>query len=124
MDENDIKGFNFGSLKVQERTVRTGFWSKIRHAAGKIDFAREAVAAWYCATDPQTPVRVKAILIGALAYFVMPADVIPDFILGLGFTDDAAVFWAAWQAVSGHIQDRHRDRAARALEHESPEDIG
>ncbi len=123
MDEDDIKGFDLGGLKEQERTVRTGFWSKIRHAVGRIDFAREAVAAWYCASDPATPVRVKAILIGALAYFILPADIIPDIIPGLGFTDDAAVFWAAWKAVSGQIQDRHRDRAARALEHQPPEDI-
>ena len=59
---------------------------------------------------------MKAILIGALAYFILPTDVIPDMLLGLGFTDDAAVFWAAWKAVSGHIKADHRALAAAALD--------
>lgn len=119
-----MDGFDLGSLQDQERSVRQDFWTKLRRAVGRIDFAREAVAAWYCATDPATPLRVKAILIGALAYFIMPADIIPDVIVGLGYTDDAAVFWAAWRAVSGQIQDRHRQRAAEALEQQPPQDTG
>jgi len=115
MDRDDIRGFDLGGPTAREETVRTEFWSKLRRVLGRIDFAREAVAAWYCVTDPATPVRVKAILIGALAYFILPVDVIPDIILGLGFIDDAAIFWAAWNAVGGHIQDRHRARAAAAL---------
>lgn len=124
MDKDDTNGFDLGSLEEQEKSVRSDFWSKFRRAVGRIDFAREAVAAWYCATDPKTPLQVKAILIGALAYFIVPADVIPDVIAGLGFTDDAAVFWAAWKAVGSHIQDSHRSRAAEALEQFPPEDTG
>lgn len=115
MSDDAPNGFDLGDLKAKEKMVRDGFWAKIRGTIGRIDFAREAVAAWYCATDPATPKRVKAILIGALAYFILPTDVIPDMILGLGYTDDAAVFWAAWKAVSRHIEDRHRNRAAAAL---------
>ena len=76
--------------------VRDGLWTKLRCTAGSIDFAREAAAAWHCTLDPKTPARVKAILIGALAYFILPTDVIADVLLGLGFADDTAVFWAAW----------------------------
>jgi uncharacterized membrane protein YkvA (DUF1232 family) len=122
MTDDAPEGFDLKDLDAQEKLVRDGFWAKLRRAMGRIDFAREAVAAWYCATDPQTPLRVKAILIGALAYFIMPADVIPDVIVGLGFTDDAAVFWAAWKAVSNHIEDKHRERAAAALEGTKAED--
>ena len=116
MNDETPNGFDLGDLEAKERMVRGGFWDKLRRTVGRIDFAREAVAAWYCATDPATPTRVKAILVGALAYFILPTDVIPDVIVGLGFTDDAAVFWAAWKAVSGHITDRHRARAAAALD--------
>src|SRR3546814_3525110 len=55
------------------------------------DLAEEAAAAWYCARDPETSMRVKATLLAALAYFVMPADFIPDFVAVFGFTDDATV---------------------------------
>ncbi len=119
MDKDQIHGFDLGGGPAREATVRTAFWTKLRQVVGRIDFAKEAVAAWYCVTDPATPKRVKAILIGALAYFILPIDVIPDFILGLGFTDDAAIFWAAWKAVGAHIQDRHRARAAATLANET-----
>ncbi len=68
----------------------------------------DAVAAYYCATDRNTPAYVKAVLMGAIAYFVTPADVIPDFIVGLGFTDDAAVLMAALSAIRGHLKPEHR----------------
>jgi uncharacterized membrane protein YkvA (DUF1232 family) len=74
---------------------------------------REFVAAWRCFRDPATPFRVKAAVVGALAYFIMPIDVIPDIFLLLGYTDDAAALWLAWRALRGHITDKHRDRSAQ-----------
>jgi len=121
MSDNPPPGFDLGDYETQEKMVREGLWTKLRRAIGSIDFAREAVAAWYCARDPATPARVKAILIGALAYFILPTDVIPDVLIGLGFTDDAAVFWAAWQAVSSHITEDHRQQADIALERQDIE---
>ena len=81
--------------------MRSKFWATFRKAARYIPFAEDLVAAYYCAFDPATPIRVRAILIGALAYFVLPLDVIPDFIAGLGFTDDVTVLAR---------RDRHRQR--------------
>ena len=95
--------------------VERGFWGKLRRVAGRIPFAEEAAAAYYCARDSATPTQVKAVLMAALAYFVIPTDMIPDFITGLGFGDDATVFLFAWQAVSKHITETHRDKARRAL---------
>ena len=121
MTDKPPPGFDLGDYETQEKMVRDGLWAKLRRAVGSIDFAREAVAAWYCARDPATPARVKAILVGALAYFILPTDVIPDVLLGLGFTDDAAVFWAAWKAVSGHITDDHRSQADAAFDRQDIE---
>ena len=59
------------------------------------------------------------VLFGALAYFIMPFDAIPDFLLGLGFTDDAAVMLAAYTAARLHITEDHRARA-RAWLNRSP----
>lgn len=99
----------------REKTVREGFWPKIARVARKVPFARDAVAAWYCATDPETPSRVKAILFAALAYFVMPADIVPDIFVLIGFSDDMAVLAAAFAMIRGHIRDRHYEAADRAL---------
>lgn len=104
-----------------ESRVRHGFWLKLRRVAGKIPFAEDAAAAYFCTVDPATPRRVRAVLIGALAYFVVPADLVPDFIAGLGFTDDATVMMAAITAVAPHIRRRHRQRARAALERRAGE---
>ena len=100
----------------QRGRVERGFWTKVRRTLGRVPFVEEAVAAYFCATDRDTPLQVKAILMGALAYFVVPTDMIPDFIAAFGFTDDAAVFYAALRMVAPHIQDRHRDRARETLD--------
>ena len=99
----------------QEEKVRTGFWKKMARVAGHIPFAEEAAAAWFCTCDPATPMRVKATLIAALAYFVLPTDIVPDFIVGLGFTDDASVLMAAIGLVSTHITPAHHKAARDAL---------
>ena len=99
-----------------EQTVKQGFWRKLRRTIGRIPFTEDAAAAYFCATDPKTPRYVGAILIAALAYFVVPADVIPDVIVGLGFSDDASVLLAAITAVGGHLKPVHRRRARDFLE--------
>jgi uncharacterized membrane protein YkvA (DUF1232 family) len=98
-----------------ERIVRDGFWKKLLKLAGNVPFADDAAAAYFCATDPATPGKVKGILLAALAYFVMPFDVIPDFVAGLGFTDDAAVLAMAIGLVAKHITPAHRAKARTAL---------
>jgi uncharacterized membrane protein YkvA (DUF1232 family) len=102
-------------LVRNERIVKAGFWRKVRATLGKVPFIEDAVAAYYCATDRGTPAYVRAVLFGALAYFVMPADLIPDFIAGLGFTDDATVLMAAFSAVRSHLKPNHRSRARQYL---------
>jgi uncharacterized membrane protein YkvA (DUF1232 family) len=95
--------------------VKRGFWRKIRAVARHIPFAEDALAAYYCAFDPRTPTRVRGVLLAALAYFVVPADLLPDFVPALGFTDDAAVIAATLQLVTAHIEPQHRDAAQKAL---------
>lgn len=97
--------------KEDEEIVDAGFIDKVRKTLGRVPFSSEAVASYFCASDPDTPRSVKITIMAALAYFVVPTDMVPDFIAGLGFTDDAAVFWAAWRSIQGHIKDNHREQA-------------
>ena len=99
-----------------EARVREGFWPKLRRNIGRLPFAEDLVAAYYAMLDPVTPASAKAILAGALAYFVIPTDLIPDMLIGTGFLDDATVLGFALQTVAKSIRPRHRDRAARGLE--------
>jgi len=105
-------------LARDRRTVEEGFWKKIRRTLGRIPFSEEAAAAYYCAVDTETPGYVRAVLLAALAYFVVPTDVIPDFIAGLGFTDDASVMLTAITAIGGHLKPRHHEQARAFLERE------
>jgi uncharacterized membrane protein YkvA (DUF1232 family) len=92
------------------------FWKKLKRVIARVPFAEDLVAAYYCASDPSTPGYVRAVLLGAVAYFVLPLDMVPDILAGLGFTDDASVLAAAVAAVGRHLQTEHRELARRALE--------
>ena len=99
-----------------EDDVRDGFWRTAKRAAAKVPFMDELVASYYAALDTRTPWKVRATLLGALGYFVLPADMIPDFLAVVGFTDDIAVLTAAIASVRPHIKDGHRKAARDALE--------
>ena len=102
-------------VRVNETRVTRGFWPKIRTTAARIPFADQALAAWYAARDPQTPLPAKGMIFAGLAYFVMPIDAIPDIFAGIGYTDDAAVIAALLATLGSHVKPRHREQADKAL---------
>ena len=103
------------TFERDRQTVRSNFWTKLKRVAVNLPFTEDLLAAYYCAFDHNTPLQVKATLVAAIAYFVLPVDAIPDLIPGLGFTDDAAVLATAIKLVADHIQPLHRDAARNAL---------
>jgi uncharacterized membrane protein YkvA (DUF1232 family) len=108
-------GAAFWQSGNEESTVRRGFWRKLRRVGASIPFAQDLLAAYYCAFDRETPLHVKATLVGALAYFILPIDAIPDVLPVIGFTDDAAVLTAAIKLVASHITPAHHDAARDRL---------
>ncbi|GAB5457069.1 MAG: YkvA family protein [Henriciella sp.] len=100
----------------QSRRTRRRLLPKLLAVAGRIPFADDLAAAYYCALDADTPRKVKFVLFAALGYFVLPVDTIPDVIAGLGFTDDATVLATALGVVGMHIKDHHREAARRLLQ--------
>lgn len=95
--------------------VRRAFPGKARKVAASLPFAEDLIAAYYCAFDRATPAQVKAALLGALAYFVLPFDVMPDLMPALGFADDAAILATALRMVASHVNEGHRKAARRVL---------
>ncbi len=100
----------------REERVRAKLWRTAKRAARQVPFMDEVIAGYFCALDPHTPMKVRGVLLAALAYFVLPLDSIPDFLFGFGFTDDVAVLTAALAAIRSHITPAHRDAARAALE--------
>jgi uncharacterized membrane protein YkvA (DUF1232 family) len=98
-----------------ESTVRENFWKKLRQFAAKLPIAEDLLTAYYCAFDRNTPNHVRTALLAALAYFVLPIDLMPDLLPIVGFTDDAAVLAGAIRVVWVHIQPAHREAAREAL---------
>jgi uncharacterized membrane protein YkvA (DUF1232 family) len=102
-------------LTRDEAVVKEKFLPKLARVIGQVPFAEDLLAAYYCAFDRATPVKAKGVLVGALAYFVMPIDLLPDLMLGMGFTDDLAVLLAAFKVVTTHVTEAHRQRARETL---------
>lgn len=110
------------TVRVNEERVARGFLPKIRKVAAKIPFAADALSVWWCARDPATPMAAKGLMMAALAYFVLPTDVIPDILPALGMTDDAAVIAAVIAIVGRNLKASHREAAKAFLAKLSADD--
>jgi uncharacterized membrane protein YkvA (DUF1232 family) len=109
-------GFEPADRLAQDRgSVRRRFWIKLKQVVAKLPFAEDLLAAYYCAFDRETPRHVQVALLGAIAYFILPFDFVPDMLPVLGFTDDAAVLATAIRMVATHITSEHRVAARAAL---------
>jgi len=116
MDGFTAEDFEPARKLAQDREgLRKRFKAKFKRIAARLPFAEDLLAAYYCAFDRETPRHVQLSLLGALAYFVLPLDFMPDLLPVLGFTDDAAVIAAAIAAVAGSITIEHRERAKKAM---------
>jgi len=102
-------------IAADEAGLRRTFWRKLLREAASIPFLEEVLTAYYCAFDRKTPLYVKVVLIGAMIYFVVPDDVIPDSLSLIGLADDAAVLTLAFKAVSSHIKPEHRQASKQML---------
>jgi len=105
-----------GETQANKARVRAGFWPKIRAAVHSIPFAEDAVTAYYCAFDRETPLYARATLWAALAYFILPLDAVPDYLPIVGFADDATALATAMRLIASHMKPEHREAAKRALD--------
>ncbi|WP_374377791.1 YkvA family protein [Pseudomonas fluvialis] len=95
-----------------------GFWNKVvkyAKAAGQ-EVIEKALWLYYAAQNPKTPTWAKATIYGALGYFILPVDAIPDVLPGVGYTDDLGVIAAAITAVSVYITDEVKQQASQKLQ--------
>lgn len=55
--------------------------------------------------DKKVPFYKKAMILGSLLYFILPIDIVPDYILALGWLDDVAVAAFIWNALRTEINE-------------------
>lgn len=70
---------------------------------------------FYVVKDKNTPLKDKLVILGALGYFIFPADLIPDFIPFVGFTDDIAAIVACISAVKSNLTPAIKELAIKKL---------
>ena len=94
-----------------------GFWKKIGKVFLRLGRAavERMLAMYYCMRDSDTPYWAKAVIVGALGYFISPLDAIPDFLPGVGYTDDIGVLAVAMVTVEAYLKKEHWERALRTL---------
>ncbi|MCX4029255.1 DUF1232 domain-containing protein [Endozoicomonas sp. SM1973] len=103
--------------KYENKYSEEKFWSKVKKYAKKAgeSVLEPALKMYYALMDSDTPAWARAVIIGALGYFISPLDSIPDIIPALGFTDDVGVLAAALATVAAHIKDEHVEKAKKTL---------
>jgi uncharacterized membrane protein YkvA (DUF1232 family) len=110
---------DFAALKRRitsdEAGLRHKLWRKILTEAANLPFLEDVLTAHYCAFDRNTPLYVKVVLIGAMIYFIVPDDFIPDSIPLIGLADDAAIVGVVLKLMSSHIKPEHREAARNML---------
>ena len=107
---------NESALADDIARIARSFAAKLREVAVKVPFAVQAAAMYYAMIDPKTPLRVKATAAAALLYFIAPLDAITDLLPFAGYTDDAAVLYAAYKTIQAHVTDEHIAAAKRLLQ--------
>jgi uncharacterized membrane protein YkvA (DUF1232 family) len=75
-----------------------------------------ALTLFYCLQDRDTPTWAKGVIVGALGYLVLPTDLVPDLIPGVGYGDDWGALVAALGTVAAYIKDEHKMKATRQVE--------
>lgn len=97
--------------------TENGFWQKLaRYAkiAGK-EVVQKALWLFYASQHADTPGWAKAVIYGALAYFILPVDAIPDFIPVGGYVDDLGVLSAAVLTVLFFINSDVKEQARKKM---------
>ncbi len=73
------------------------------------------VTLFYTVKDPDTPKWAKTIIYGALGYFILPFDAIPDIAPIVGYADDLWALTGALGTVALYVKDEHKSLAKEKL---------
>lgn len=89
-DLDTTEAIEENGAKSARRAVNDGYYDWIS-SLKNVKLAAKAKALWRHLNDKQTPVAHKAVIVAALLYCIVPADMVPDFIPLSGLLDDLAI---------------------------------
>lgn len=99
--------------KYSKEFTESKFTSKVTRFAQKagVKTIYSVFLLYYALFDKNFPPAQRALIIGALGYFILPLDLIPDAIPGVGFTDDLVALLYATKTVWTHITPETKAKA-------------
>jgi|YNPMSStandDraft_1061717.scaffolds.fasta_scaffold00004_61 uncharacterized membrane protein YkvA (DUF1232 family) len=103
------------SVEINQEQLETKIQSSWKRAGRKV--VETALQLYYSFRDNDTPNWAKAVILGALGYFITPVDAVPDFAPLLGFSDDLAMMLSALAVVAIHVKEEHREKARTIASH-------
>jgi uncharacterized membrane protein YkvA (DUF1232 family) len=107
--QDDAQDIEYSDEKFLEKMKAFGA------KAGK-GLVEQAFIMWYVLHDPNTPTPAKLTIAGALAYWILPIDMIPDLLPAVGFTDDISVIAAAITSIAISITPDAKAKAKQQTE--------
>ena len=103
--------------QYQKHYSESGLFNKIGKVCKKAGMKAiyYVLLLYYVLIDENTPLKHKGIIIGALGYFILPVDLIPDLLPAIGFTDDIAALTACLKTIHDNITPSVKKKAIQKL---------
>jgi uncharacterized membrane protein YkvA (DUF1232 family) len=117
MKKTEIEAFITKYGKYKKHFSDPNYWEKLKKSGtdiGKKGVAH-ALVLYYGLQDANMPGWSKAVIVCALGYLILPTDLIPDFVPGLGFTDDVGVLVAAFKNIEDSIPESSKSKTRKKL---------
>ena len=105
------------TTRFQRFYSSAGFWKKLAGRGRSVGRSalEKALYLYFAAQSPDTPKWARRVILGALGYFILPLDAVPDLAPLLGFTDDIGVMAAALATVAMYITPNVKAQAHQKL---------
>lgn len=102
---------------MEQKFSIEAFWDKVKHTAKRAGHlvVYAGLLLFYVLQKPDVPKTVKVTIIGALAYFIVPLDAIPDFAPVVGYTDDLGALGMALVQVAMYVDEDVKQKAKEKL---------
>lgn len=115
--EEDIDTMDYDYEKYSDDYSENKFWDKIKEVAKKIGLKTTSYALilYYVLQKKEVPFKDKMLITGCLGYFILPIDLIPDFIPIAGYTDDVAGMIFAIRKCMDYVDDEIKQNVSNKL---------
>ena len=104
-EEIIIRDIDNNSEKYADAFSEEGFINKIKRLSkrGNIKLVVLAFILYFTFVAETTPARIKAGICVYLGYLILPLDLIPDFVIGVGYVDDLVALMCVIKSVKDYI---------------------